>query len=616
MRLPSSTSRSGRHHTPSEKSLQTFSAHLCYVMSGWAESQVRTICVLLVAHGAADREAAPLGGARKLNRRNEARVSHDRAVWPPRRCSRALPNNLRKTRGAQRFLRRPLACWSGVAAATMTSIECARACCARLWGHAMQTLRRPRLAVASCVFLSLICCGSVSAQMDFSGEWPVVLSQDNTDNPHLGEYVGIPLSREAIRRAEVWDVSIQSLPEWQCRPHSAAYIKRGPSNLRVWKEVDPASRQIVAFQTEWLRSTNTPIYMDGRPHPPEYAAHTWGGFSTGNWEGDRLRVETTHMKEDYYRRNGVPQSDRAKLTEYLMRRRFQNEDYLTWVVVAYDDVYLTEPLIRHRISAQPRATGPALPLHDRDGGRAARRLRAELAAWQERSDLQLLRLLRLTPRALLRRRRDDVSRVSPHSRAPRNDGRASSAGARMTMHRKRVLGLLRRASCSVAVAAVLLVGAPQSAPAQQRAAQRGGESAGDLHWWPVRKNIWMLVGAGTNIAASVGPDGVLLVNAGNAQASQRVVTAIKELQTQLNAFGFLDVATAQKGGAETRSRFPVNCIRRRSPCATSSIRARCRIASAATRSSPRRASRTRAATSRARSPTRPTALRCSPMRTC
>ncbi len=29
-----------------------------------------------------------------------------------------------------------------------------------------------------------------------------------------------------------------------------------------------------------------------------------------------------------------------------MRRRFQNEDYLTWVIVAYDPVYLTEPLIR------------------------------------------------------------------------------------------------------------------------------------------------------------------------------------------------------------------------------------------------------------------------------
>jgi len=36
--------------------------------------------------------------------------------------------------------------------------------------------------------------------------------------------------------------------------------------------------------------------MDGRPHPPEYAAHTWQGFSTGKWDGDVLTVTTTHLK--------------------------------------------------------------------------------------------------------------------------------------------------------------------------------------------------------------------------------------------------------------------------------------------------------------------------------
>jgi cyclase len=100
--------------------------------------------------------------------------------------------------------------------------------------------------------------------------------------------------------------------------------------------------------------------------------------------------------------------------------------------------------------------------------------------------------------------------------------------------------------------------AQQQRSAQQRPVQRGGERAGELHWWPVRKNIWMLVGAGTNIAASVGPDGVLLVNAGTADKSARVITAIKELQAQLNAFGFLDVFQPPRGGSETRSRFPVN----------------------------------------------------------
>jgi cyclase len=117
--------------------------------------------------------------------------------------------------------------------------------------------------------------------------------------------------------------------------------------------------------------------------------------------------------------------------------------------------------------------------------------------------------------------------------------------------------LTRFIACTLTAIACLLV-AQTPVGAQQRAAQRGGESSGELHWWPVRKNIWMLVGAGTNIAASVGPDGVLLVNAGTAQSSARVIAAIKDLQGQLNAFGFLDVLTPPRGGAETRSRFPVN----------------------------------------------------------
>jgi glyoxylase-like metal-dependent hydrolase (beta-lactamase superfamily II) len=109
-----------------------------------------------------------------------------------------------------------------------------------------------------------------------------------------------------------------------------------------------------------------------------------------------------------------------------------------------------------------------------------------------------------------------------------------------------------------ALAALALVAAATlAAPA---AAQRNNqrENRTELSWWPVRENIWMLVGAGANITASVGPDGVFLVNAGTAAAAPRVVAAIKDLQAQLSAFGFLDVTEPQHGGAETRSRFPVN----------------------------------------------------------
>jgi cyclase len=119
------------------------------------------------------------------------------------------------------------------------------------------------------------------------------------------------------------------------------------------------------------------------------------------------------------------------------------------------------------------------------------------------------------------------------------------------------------AGCALvlAVAAGTIDGAQaqRSNGSQLRASDRARAEVGsELHWWPIRKNVWMLVGAGANITASVGPDGVFLVNSGEAQASGRILDAIAELQSQLNAFGFLDTRVPERGGAETRSRFPVN----------------------------------------------------------
>jgi hypothetical protein len=185
----------------------------------------------------------------------------------------------------------------------------------------------------------------VFAQVDFSGEWAPRFWEDQPERvpgPELGDFLGIPINEAARLRATAWDASIQTLPEWQCRPHSADYIWRGPSNLRISKEVDPVSREITAFHAEWLRSVDRPIYLDGRPHPPENALHTWAGFSTGKWEGDTLVITTTHLKEGYLRRNGLPRSDKATLSERWIR----NGDFLTVMTIIYDPVYLTEPFVR------------------------------------------------------------------------------------------------------------------------------------------------------------------------------------------------------------------------------------------------------------------------------
>jgi hypothetical protein len=184
------------------------------------------------------------------------------------------------------------------------------------------------------------------AQVDPTGEWAPRFHEDQPERipgPEIGDYLGIPINDAARLRAESWDADLLTLPEHQCKPHPADYSPRGPANLRIWKEIDRESQQLIAYRTHisWQAPERT-IWMDGREHPPEYAAHTWQGFSTGKWNGDILTVRTTHLKAGWIRRNGIPRSDRATLVEHWIR----HSDNLTLVSIIHDPFYLTEPFIR------------------------------------------------------------------------------------------------------------------------------------------------------------------------------------------------------------------------------------------------------------------------------
>jgi len=188
--------------------------------------------------------------------------------------------------------------------------------------------------------------GQPTVGVDLSGEWAPRFHEDQPERipgPDIGDYLGLPINAAARQHADAWDASILTLPEHQCKPHPADYSPRGPANLRIWREIDHDSQQLVAVHTHisWQQPERT-IWMDGRPHPPEYAAHTWQGFSTGKWDGDMLTVTTTHLKMGWIRRNGVPRSDKAVLTEHFVR----HGDYLTLISVINDPVYLTEPFVR------------------------------------------------------------------------------------------------------------------------------------------------------------------------------------------------------------------------------------------------------------------------------
>ena len=203
-----------------------------------------------------------------------------------------------------------------------------------------------RIVSAAGVLALVVMASPASAQVDLSGTWSPRYQEDFSERvpgPELGDYTGLPLTDGARRYAESWDPARLTLPEEQCRVHVSPYIYRGPTNIAIWEERDPNTRELIAIKHRISTfDQERTIYMDGRPHPPVYAAHTWMGFSTGQWQGNMLVVTTTHIKKGWLRRNGVPESDLATLTEYFVR----TGEVLTRISAIADPVYLTEPLVK------------------------------------------------------------------------------------------------------------------------------------------------------------------------------------------------------------------------------------------------------------------------------
>lgn len=196
------------------------------------------------------------------------------------------------------------------------------------------------------VVMALAVVRPAAAQINLVGYWNPPYDEDwleRIPGPDVGDYLGLPITDAARKRGNTWDAGLLSLPEHQCKPHPSTYGFRGVGQLRISEDRDPASQRLIKFDThiQW-QEQHREIWMDGRPHPSEYEPHTWQGFSTGRFEGDVLVVRTTHLKAGWMRRNGLPLSDRATLTE----RFFRHDDVMTHVMMIEDPVYLTEPLIK------------------------------------------------------------------------------------------------------------------------------------------------------------------------------------------------------------------------------------------------------------------------------
>ena len=155
------------------------------------------------------------------------------------------------------------------------------------------------------------------------------------------------LHRDCVQRGRADAVGDDARSRSGDRPSTSAVPTRrrtsgaGLGGARILEEQDPLTREPKVYHVQFMRSLDRPIFMDGRPHPPAYAPHSWTGFSTGEWIGNTLKVTTTHLKDGFLRRGGPQTTDMYAMTEYITR----HGDILTIVTVVDDPLYQDQPYI-------------------------------------------------------------------------------------------------------------------------------------------------------------------------------------------------------------------------------------------------------------------------------
>ena len=186
-----------------------------------------------------------------------------------------------------------------------------------------------------------------TAPVDLTGNWVSIISEDwrwRMVTPAKGDYASVPITAEAKRIADAWNPAKDQAAGEQCKSYGAAAIMRVPTRLRVsWLDDN-------TLKVETDAGTQTRLLRFGAPKPAE-GPPTWQGHSVAEWEiaGGRgavgrgargtnsqpafgnLKVVTTHMRPGYLRKNGIPYSADAVLTEYWDVGREPNGDQ--WLVV-------------------------------------------------------------------------------------------------------------------------------------------------------------------------------------------------------------------------------------------------------------------------------------------
>jgi cyclase len=335
--------------------------------------------------------------------------------------------------------------------------------------------------------------------IDLSGYWTGVLHEDAYERGagnEIADYGGFALNEAGRLWALSYDPSRVTLRHHQCEGYVAPYQMRSTGNFRIWEDRDARTHRLIAINvygqtTEGLRT----IWMDGRSHPLAWAPHTARGFSTGRFVGNALVVQTTHIKQGWVRRNGLPGSDQTTMTDFFLR----NGDRLTNVTVANDPVFFSEAQVRSNdFVRQPVDHGAWLYACD-DGEQILDRAPDFVPHYlfgKQPFAREFSKKYNLPVAASLMGAASIYPELPAQLRTVDTDALFSPAPGR---------------------------------PSETSRAVAVEPRDGQVHILPIRNNVYMLVGDGGNIVVQTGDQAPFVVDTGEGKLSEKVLAAIRTL---------------------------------------------------------------------------------------
>jgi hypothetical protein len=181
-----------------------------------------------------------------------------------------------------------------------------------------------------------------SASVDLTGYWVALITEDwrfRMVTPRKGDFQAVPINEQARTVANAWDPATDEAAGNQCKAYGAGAIMRSPTRLHFsWQD-----ENTMRLDTDW--GTQTRLFHFGPT--PASAQRTWQGDSAASWQRPKsLKVTTTNVRAGYLRRNGVPYSENAIVTEFFDVGPLPGGGQVLLVTTIVDDPrYLLQPFI-------------------------------------------------------------------------------------------------------------------------------------------------------------------------------------------------------------------------------------------------------------------------------